>query len=87
MVSNGLGGNITADHCQCVLAYLLLVRKYENGRFSGRKTVVSAAEVVVSAAEMVVSAVETAVAATAETVVSTAEMVVSVHGRNGRFGG
>ena len=43
------------------LAFLLRVRGYENGRFSGRKTVVSAAETVVSAAETVVSDSETAI--------------------------
>ena len=58
------------------LAYLLQVRKYENGRFSGRKTVVSAAETVVSAAETIVSAAETVVSA-AESVVSAAETAVS----------
>ena len=68
----------------CCLAYLLRVRKYEHGRFSGRKTVVSAAETDVSAAETVVSPAETAVSpaetavSPAETAVSAAETVVSV---------
>ena len=35
------------------LAYLLRVRKYENRRFSGRKTIVSAAETVASDSERV----------------------------------
>ena len=59
----------------CCLAYLLRVRKYEHGRFSGRKTVVSAAETAVSVAETVVSAAETVVSA-AETAVLAAETVV-----------
>ena len=58
------------------LAYLLRVRKYENGRFSGRKTIVPAAETVVSAAETAVSAAETVVSA-AETIGSAAGTVVS----------
>ena len=70
--------NATAkDSILCLLAFLLRVRGYENGRFSGRKTVVSAAETVVLAAETFVSAAETAV--------SVAETRFS--GRNGRFGG
>ena len=69
------------------LADLLRVRKYENGRFSGRKTVVSAAETAVSAAETAVSDSKTAISESetavsdsetaSETVVSESETAVS----------